>query len=70
MIVAKLFVRTALSDFYEAEFLKYPDNLRRFEDWDLAHYYATATFWTLTNSDSSFSSPSSSNIEITSRRFS
>ncbi len=38
MIVAKLFVRTALSDFYEAEFLKYPDNLRRFEDWDLAHY--------------------------------
>jgi hypothetical protein len=66
--VAKLFVRTPLSNFNKAEIMEDCDDLARLENGRFRHAFPTSTDWVPTNSASICGSPSKSNISITSRR--
>src|SRR5580704_19320087 len=64
----ELAMRTALSHFDEAESFQNSNDIARLEDWNVAHA-PVATDCVPTNSASSFGSPSSNSISITSRKF-
>lgn len=66
--VPVLNMRTALADDDKTEAFQEPANLGGFENGNRPHGQATATFWVPTNSASRVGSPSSSSMEITSRR--
>src|SRR4051812_44915798 len=67
--MAELFVRTALPDLDEAQRFQARHHLLRLQHRQLGHGQATCTFCVPTNSDSSWGSPSSSSIPMTSARF-
>jgi hypothetical protein len=59
-------VRAALPYLEKSEFREYDDHIRWFQDGGISHAQAMAMFCTPMNSDSSWGSPSSSNMAITS----
>lgn len=67
--VTVLNMRTALANFYKTKSFKQSANFRGLENGKRTHGQATATFCVPMNSATSRGSPSSSSIEITSRRF-
>ncbi len=66
--MAVLNVRAALANGGKAETFKNAADLSRFKNGNGTHNQATATFCVPINSASSFGSPSSSSMEMTSRR--